>query len=286
MIRNIPRCYAEEALLFELSTFFDSSEYDFVYLPRDKSRSSNVGYAFVNFISEDIAHRASAKMKGASWRLVQSNKLIITVPANRQGLTSNLAHYAGRCVVGEGHSRSPLVWANDVPIGFHDAVQRFCAPNFLQELRASLSAHGASDASTCSVIGEVESNPPSATSSFSGFCCENWPVVHTPRHFEQGSTGAGHQRRSTMFNLSREHAATTSSNSVCVSRMRPLVQQPINFQEPPNLPSACTCRAPSTDFFHPKKSDVKATTEYQHAWQSLNYQLAVLCSQHGVPIAI
>lgn len=132
MIRNLPRRYTEEALLYELEAFISPDSYNFLYLPWDSRRSSNVGYAFVNFCEAKTARSLIDNLDGKPWRLVQSPKDIKIMPAHVQGIALNLVHYMGSMVIEDGHAHSPMVIHNGQRIDFQKAVEIYCPPELIR----------------------------------------------------------------------------------------------------------------------------------------------------------
>jgi len=133
MIRNVPRRYTENALVHEIDKMADPCDYNFLYLPWDTRKSSNVGFAFVNFVSAEIAASISQKYNGATWSLISANKRIVMMPAHLQGLAKNLAHYVGTMVAQEGYMHAPKVLVNGVRIPFQEALRCFCPREVPQE---------------------------------------------------------------------------------------------------------------------------------------------------------
>jgi len=286
MIRHVPCRYSEEALLWELSRFVEPSKCDFMYLPWDNRRSSNMGYAFLNFISADVAHGTNEKMNGASWSLAQSNKVIATVPAHLQGLAMNLAHYADSRVVEDGHAHSPRVWANGVRIDFHVAVQLLCPPESLQHFKSALNSQEALEESAHSSVDDKQNPFTSSASSNCGFPCNNRSTKHTPKIYDQFAASFDHPLGITISHLSQsgDVPATKLTNSVRYNGTSPKVQRVIEDPQPCIFPSARDCSVPSSKQLRPKISDIRCTTEYQQAWKSLNCQLTLLCPLHHVPL--
>jgi len=95
MIRNIPNRYRQRELVLELNQNKMKNSYDFVYLPMDKYTTSNVGYAFVNFISAEKCQKAMEIFNGYRFLKYQtiSRKIASVSIAHIQGLANNLKHY-------------------------------------------------------------------------------------------------------------------------------------------------------------------------------------------------
>jgi len=95
MVRNIPNRYRQKELVIELNQNGLKNTYDFVYLPMDKSTTSNVGYAFVNFTTEEYCKTAIEKFDGYRFKKYQtiSRKIAKVSVAHIQGLANNIKHY-------------------------------------------------------------------------------------------------------------------------------------------------------------------------------------------------
>jgi hypothetical protein len=69
MLRNIPNNLKRDALLELFDNLGFKGLYDFVYLPIDFSRNSNVGYCFVNLVEAAVASKFQATFQGfQGWR--------------------------------------------------------------------------------------------------------------------------------------------------------------------------------------------------------------------------
>lgn len=110
MLRNVPNRCSRELLVQELERLGFAEQFDFVYLPIDRSTQQNVGYAFVNFVDPEAAARATSRFTNHRFRQFQRSKCMLVSPAHIQGLRENLKHYSNTAVMGErddGHR--PLV---------------------------------------------------------------------------------------------------------------------------------------------------------------------------------
>ena len=54
MLRNIPNRYSQVSLLEEIDQEGFKGTYDFFYLPMDTQNRTNVGYAFINFMTPEV----------------------------------------------------------------------------------------------------------------------------------------------------------------------------------------------------------------------------------------
>lgn len=88
MLRNIPTKFTQITLMNVLSNSFDMSPVDFFYLPIDFKSGKNLGYAFINFESNDSYTEFLERFSGQ--RLSpQSTKVLSLTPAKIQGLDKN-----------------------------------------------------------------------------------------------------------------------------------------------------------------------------------------------------
>jgi hypothetical protein len=123
MLRNIPNKYTQNTLLQEIDDLGFSGTYDFFYLPMDVHNRSNVGYAFINFLSPPNAERFRRIFSDHRFQRFQSRKISSVCTAHVQGLDANLRHFENRAVT---HSRNdqyrPIVLKGNVRVDFEEAV--------------------------------------------------------------------------------------------------------------------------------------------------------------------
>lgn len=97
--------------------------YDFFYLPMDVQNRSNVGYAFINFMTPPAAERFHGIFKEHAFRKHQSRKISSVCAAHVQGLDANLRHFETKAVT---HSRNdqyrPIVLRSNERISFEEAL--------------------------------------------------------------------------------------------------------------------------------------------------------------------
>jgi hypothetical protein len=98
MIRGIPCSFTQEDLLEKLHDAGLKGKYDFFYLPRDDKKSSNLGYAFVNFVDVQSAEHCTAKLQGVQLDPFRSPKTCSISPGSIQGLPSLRNHFRNTAV--------------------------------------------------------------------------------------------------------------------------------------------------------------------------------------------
>jgi RNA recognition motif-containing protein len=101
MIRNIPNLYTQQELIAELEELGFQGTFDFLYSPLDKCTLSNVGYAFVNFVSNEWARRCITRLRNHAFKRHSSKvrqKVASVSVAHIQGLEKNLAHYENTAI--------------------------------------------------------------------------------------------------------------------------------------------------------------------------------------------
>lgn len=97
MVRNLPcRCTMDDILTDVHALGFEGT-YDFFYLPQDRRRKSNLGYAFINFKNPadavDFQDRFQGRSFSAKGRNGQSQKVCEVTFAAIQGLEKNREHF-------------------------------------------------------------------------------------------------------------------------------------------------------------------------------------------------
>lgn len=119
MLRNIPNKYTQRMLLEQLNKMGYEGMYDFFYLPIDFRNKCNVGYAFINFLSSDVALRFKKQFDGYRLTGFNSQKICEVSFARVQGLHSNIQHYRNSPVNGIAVPEyRPLVFADGVEVPF------------------------------------------------------------------------------------------------------------------------------------------------------------------------
>jgi hypothetical protein len=100
MVRNIPNMYTRSMLVEELDSLGFEGDYDFIYLPIDKSTQWNVGYAFVNFKTSEAAKRCVTDVTDYTFNRFEhgSRKVAQISVAHIQGLERNLEYYSKTAV--------------------------------------------------------------------------------------------------------------------------------------------------------------------------------------------
>jgi len=115
MIRNVPNRYSQGELITELDDLGFAESFDFLYIPLDKGSQSNVGYAFVNFVSATWAEKCMTTLEGYCFKKHRHTpgKTATVSIAHLQGLVANIRHYE-RTVVNTARvkQRRPVIMAN------------------------------------------------------------------------------------------------------------------------------------------------------------------------------
>jgi len=144
MIRNLPRSYTEEDLISDIEAVAGPDVFDFLYMPWDARRGSNISYAFVNFMNQKATECVFYGLSGRHWRLVRASKCCRIAAAHVQGLPANLLHYADIANVSDAQRHCPIVMLNGRRANYDDALQMFCTPDVISEVRTA-AAHAAGE---------------------------------------------------------------------------------------------------------------------------------------------
>jgi len=134
MFRNIPNKYSQAGLLKEMDAHGFKGKYDFFYMPMDVQNRTNVGYAFINFVTEEDAQLFLTAFANYRFKSFPSSKIGTVSPGHVQGLMSNVLHFANRAVTQSRNAQyRPLVFRNGKQIDIKVACQEFRALLELQE---------------------------------------------------------------------------------------------------------------------------------------------------------
>jgi hypothetical protein len=120
MLRNIPNKYTQRMLLSVVHELGFSQEcFDFFYLPIDFRNKCNVGYAFINFLTNQAAKQFFRALDGYQLRAFNSDKVCAVAWARVQGLQGNIEHYRNSPIAGVPIPQyRPLLFEHGVEIQF------------------------------------------------------------------------------------------------------------------------------------------------------------------------
>eukprot|EP00437_Effrenium_voratum_P011483 CAMPEP_0181455848 /NCGR_PEP_ID=MMETSP1110-20121109/30965_1 /TAXON_ID=174948 /ORGANISM="Symbiodinium sp., Strain CCMP421" /LENGTH=295 /DNA_ID=CAMNT_0023580237 /DNA_START=15 /DNA_END=903 /DNA_ORIENTATION=+ len=128
MLRNIPNRYSQASLLQEIDAAGYEGTYDFFYLPMDTQNRTNVGYAFINFLTPQDLERFMTGFAAYAFQQHCSQKLAQVSLAHIQGFIENIRHFSNRAVA---HSRNsqyrPVVVHRGVRMDISDACDLLCS---------------------------------------------------------------------------------------------------------------------------------------------------------------
>lgn len=127
MIQSLPWSFTEETMLREIDALCGQASYDFFYMPWNMKRDTSSGYAFVNFTKPADALKCATQLTGHKFESDSKTiKPCIVLPANVQGLKSNLEFYRNRVVCASDNLHAPMVFENGKRIDFREATDRLC----------------------------------------------------------------------------------------------------------------------------------------------------------------
>merc|ERR1719240_24899 len=92
MLKNIPCKKSQEEILRHIDELGYGGKYDFFHFPKNRQRSANLGYGFINFEKAEDAARFEVEMTGFRFSHT-SLKRCVVVPAHIQGLFNNLMEF-------------------------------------------------------------------------------------------------------------------------------------------------------------------------------------------------
>jgi RNA recognition motif-containing protein len=132
LLRNLPSSFVQRDLLSFLESCGLKGHFDFVYLPMDFATGSNLGYAFVNFVTAAEALAATALLHGfCSWSDAACHKVLaVCWSTPLQGLEALIAHFRNSRVMHGSvpDCYRPVLLEKGVRVAFPKATKRLRAP--------------------------------------------------------------------------------------------------------------------------------------------------------------
>lgn len=103
MIKGIPCKYSQNRMIQLLDKMGFEGKYDFMYLPHVGKSSSNLGYAFVNFVEAESVPLCTTALDGLQLDPERSVKTCRVIPADIQGLDNLKKHFKRTAVSRSTH---------------------------------------------------------------------------------------------------------------------------------------------------------------------------------------
>jgi predicted ester cyclase len=139
MLRNMPLDLTRTKLLMLLDSEGFALKYDFVYLPMDYVRSANLGYAFVNLLSHDVALQMQQHFEGFCRWGIRCQKKCAPVWAATHGLDAYIALYRNNPVMHESvpEESKPVLFVDGVRVEFPASTRKIKPPRPNPNLNSS-----------------------------------------------------------------------------------------------------------------------------------------------------
>lgn len=140
MLRNIPNVYTFDSLLELLDQQGFQGRYNFVYLPIDFRTCVNLGYAFVNCVSDAYASDLMESLHGFSNWVCETQKVCNVSWAHpHQGLEEHIERYRNSPVMHESvpDDFKPWLFVEGQRIGLPPPTKKIRPPRIRQGKRAT-----------------------------------------------------------------------------------------------------------------------------------------------------
>jgi len=140
MLRNIPNVYTLDSLLELLDQQGFQGRYNFVYLPIDFRTCVNLGYAFVNCVSDAYATDLMESLHGFSNWVCETQKVCNVSWAHpHQGLEEHIERYRNSPVMHESvpDAFKPWLFVEGQRIGLPPPTKKIRPPRIRQGKRAT-----------------------------------------------------------------------------------------------------------------------------------------------------
>jgi hypothetical protein len=130
MMRHIPTGFCRQKLLDLLDSRGFSGKYNLVYMPLDFKDASNLGYAFVDLISTDVAQDFEEAFQGFHDWGCESEKDCEVSWSIYQGLQAHVDRYRNSPVMHPSvpDEFKPLIFLNGERVGFPEPTKALRAP--------------------------------------------------------------------------------------------------------------------------------------------------------------
>merc|ERR1711924_550012 len=120
MFRNVPNDLTREMLIEIIDSKGFAAKYDFLYLPMDLTRAGNLGYAFINAVTNhDGRMMQKAFHEFQSWG-IRSRKICQVVWSTSQGLANHIDFYRNSPVMNRNvpETCKPLLFKDGEQVPF------------------------------------------------------------------------------------------------------------------------------------------------------------------------
>lgn len=94
MLRHVPYKYTQQRLMREVNQAGYAGKYNFFYLPLDARSRANRGFAFINFLTTEMAESFFGCFQDRRLRHGGTEKIATVAPAALQGIDALLVHFA------------------------------------------------------------------------------------------------------------------------------------------------------------------------------------------------
>lgn len=130
MMRNLPNDYTRSMLLELLKSEGFAEKYDFVYLPIDFRSNCGLGYAFINFLSLEIAEEFREHFGGFNRWSVKSDKTCNVTWSSLQGLDAHIERFRNSPVMHESvpEDQKPILFEGSEQIKFPEPTKKIREP--------------------------------------------------------------------------------------------------------------------------------------------------------------
>lgn len=130
IMQKLPVVFSRAMLVELLDAEGFEGSYDFIYMPIGFKSLVAVGYAFINFVSNEEAERFQAKFQGFSQWPVSSENICEVKWSETQGLVAHIDRYRSSPLMHEGVADEckPAVFAGGARAPFPPPLKQLRAP--------------------------------------------------------------------------------------------------------------------------------------------------------------